>query len=285
MMAEKDFAGRQIRGNRARQEDAYAFSEIVGSDGRVQGLLAVVADGLGGHPSGERASELALETFIEEFHAGAKCLHERLLRGATAANEAIARALDPARGLHGMGTTLVAVAVTRDGVEWISIGDSPLYLWRNGKLRRLNADHSFRPLLRDLIESGKLTEEKAAKHPHRNLLRSALTGDPIELIDSPDAPLALQNGDRILAATDGVQTLTDDEIARIVSSTREVSAAGTVSGILRAVLCAGKPKQDNTTVAIIHFALDAFTAQQPVEASNAGADVETIVTQPGTSRT
>ena len=76
MIAEKDFAGRQTRGSRGHQEDAYAFSDIVATDGsnRVEGLLAVIADGMGGHTSGEQASELALESFIDAFHkAGGAC--------------------------------------------------------------------------------------------------------------------------------------------------------------------------------------------------------------------
>src|SRR4029077_19092462 len=123
VIAEKDFAGRQSRGARELQEDAYAFSEIIGADGKNEGILVVVADGMGGHSAGELASELALKNFIAAFHETTGKIDKRLGKAVQAANEAIAAELQRDPKCEGMGTTLVAACVTPAGIEWISVGD------------------------------------------------------------------------------------------------------------------------------------------------------------------
>jgi len=148
----------------------------------------------------------------------------------------------------------VSAAITQTGVHWISVGDSLLFLLRKGKLKHLNADHSFRPFLEAMIETGELTKEMAEKHPFRNLLRSALSGDAIELLDAPERPLALQNGDLILAATDGLLTLTDAEIVKTLSGLPPHAKADAIAdALLRAVEARNKPRQDNTTVSVVKF--------------------------------
>ena len=78
MTVEKDFAGRQWQGLRAVQEDSYAFSDIVTASGRLEGLLVVGADGMGGHAAGERASELAVESFVAGFHGATGAIGKRM---------------------------------------------------------------------------------------------------------------------------------------------------------------------------------------------------------------
>jgi len=258
MMTERDYAGGQLRGGRERQEDAYAFSVMPGADGRPEGLLIVVADGMGGHTSGEKASSLAVEAFVDRFHRESGSVQERLQNSITASNFALANEFKRMPELKGMGTTLLAATITVDGIHWISVGDSMLYLLRKGTLKRLNADHSFRTFLNVMIQTGELTPEKAAKHPFRNLLRSALQGDDIELTDSPEHPLPLQDGDLILAATDGLQTLTDDQITLLLGKTSKKKAVLLTEALLKAVKECKKPRQDNTTVTVIKFARKAL---------------------------
>jgi PPM family protein phosphatase len=229
MIAEKDFAGRQSRGARAVQEDAYAFSEI--PDG---GMLVVVADGMGGHSAGELASELALKNFIAAFHEAGGKIEDRLRKALQAANDAIAKELQRNPGCEGMGTTLIAACITSAGIEWISVGDSPLYLWRDKNLTRLNADHSLRPVLREMAER----DEKNVnpEDSSRNILRAALIGDEISMIDQSSKPIALQKGDFILAATDGIHTLSEDAIASVSS---DADASAIAEDLLDAVCSAG----------------------------------------------
>jgi serine/threonine protein phosphatase PrpC len=251
MIAEREFAGRQCLGKRAAQEDSYAFSEIDGGEG-AKGLLVVVADGMGGHAAGEFASDLAVRKFVAAFHRPGESIAARLATACDVANGAIADAIedDPDR-CEGMGTTLVAAAITAAGIEWISVGDSLLWLWRDGSLRRLNADHSFRPVLREMIERGELTEEQAAKSALRNRLRAALIGGEIALLDASPAPHPLSAGDVVLIASDGLMALSENAIADLLGASAEASAEDIATRLLRAVLDADKPKQDNATVALV----------------------------------
>lgn len=254
MIAETHFAGRQCLGKRALQEDAYAFSEIAleGADAAAKGLLLVVADGMGGHAAGSQASELAVRKFVAAFHRGGASVAARFAEALDVANAAIGEAIDAhPEELEGMGTTLVAAALTPAGLEWISVGDSTLYLWHRGGLRRLNADHSFRPVLREMVERGELTPEQAATNSLRNRLRSALIGSEITLVDASLGPLPLDAGDVVIVASDGLQTLDDAALATTLARADADDASALATRLLHAVLAVEKPKQDNATVAIV----------------------------------
>ena len=251
MIAEKDFAGRQLLGVRPVQEDAYAFSEIANAEGKIEGILLVAADGMGGHSAGERASDLAVKTFVDAFHATPRSVRDRLSKSLAAADDAIRKELQRDPGLEGMGCTVVAVTMTAAGVEWISVGDSPLYLLRGSTLKRLNEDHSLRPVLQELAErEGRPVDDH---HPTAsgNILRSALTGDEIEMIDQSPEPLHLQRGDLILAATDGIHSLNEGEIVATCADSEEIEAAVLANGLVQAIENAANPKQDNVTIAVL----------------------------------
>ena len=250
MRAEKDFAGRQSRGKRPSQEDAYAFSDIVDGAGHPSGLLVVLADGMGGHKAGERASELAVKNCTAKFHDNDGTIANRLDRGLNAANDSIAAELVHDFSLDGMGTTLLAAAITDVGLQWISVGDSPLYLWRDGKLSRLNEDHSLRPVLKQLAEQG-ATIDPVESARSKNVLRAALTGREIALIDRSHRPFELQQGDMIIAATDGIHSLSEETILGICAQTVTLDASVAAAKFIDAIRDASHPKQDNTTITIV----------------------------------
>jgi serine/threonine protein phosphatase PrpC len=263
---ERDFAGRQCLGKRADQEDAYAFSEMPGGGGAPGGLLIVLADGMGGHSAGHEASALAVRAFVSAFHRRSSRLPSRLTAALHAANTAISEAIKASpESLEGMGTTLVAAAVTPTGLAWISVGDSPLYLHRGGRLERINDDHSFRPILGEMVEKGEITQEQATHSSLRNRLRAALTGEEIALVSASVKPMDLIEGDLILVASDGLQTLSDEAIAKIIEEARRADAAQTAAHLLEAVRGAAKPKQDNATVAIFKPPSAWFLQPAPLE--------------------
>src|SRR4051794_29491952 len=101
MIAEKDFAGRQCLGSRRGQEDAYAFSELPNGEG----IVVVVADGMGGHSAGEFASEMALKNFVAAFHNAQGQVASRLEEALRGANQAIAAEFERDPRYEGMGTT------------------------------------------------------------------------------------------------------------------------------------------------------------------------------------
>ncbi|MEQ1615858.1 MAG: protein phosphatase 2C domain-containing protein, partial [Hyphomicrobiaceae bacterium] len=140
------------QGARRYQEDAAGFFPGARS---VASLLAVLADGMGGHAGGATASRLVLDTFMECFNASGAAMPVRLGAALDAANAAIAQIVSETPGLSGMGSTLVGAAFGPDGLEWISVGDSPLYLYRRAEIALLNEDHSLAPALDQLAAEGK----------------------------------------------------------------------------------------------------------------------------------
>ena len=112
----------------------------------------------------------------------------------------------------------------------------------------LNADHSMAPFLADLVATGRMTEEEAARDPSRHSLRSAVMGDDIHLIDVSSQPVAVRKGDRLLLASDGLMTLSDQEIAEILRKTQDAPLEDSAAALIQAVEAAEHPYQDNTTV-------------------------------------
>lgn len=253
LQSEEHFAARQHIGARLRQEDFYAFSRIAGPGGPDSGLLTLIADGMGGHEAGSFASRLAATSFVDAFvHGVDREPVERLEAALAGANEAVLRGCEAAREHVGcMGTTLVAVLCTLEGLHWISVGDSAVFLFRDGQIRRLNDDHSFRPLIEEQIERGLITREQALEHPNRNTLRSAVTGFPIDLIDLPRSPLPLRADDLVICASDGLFSLSPAGIANEIEKSRSLSAGEIAEALVEAVLGARSEYQDNITVSVV----------------------------------
>ena len=243
------FAARQIPGKREYQEDDYGLLDgrDLGLDGSEHSML-LVADGMGGHVGGATASGLLSKTFVEVYPQASGSIVDRLRDCLEAANKAIADAIAENSKLDSMGSTLVAAVVSSAGLHWISVGDSPLWLFRNGKLERLNADHSMAPVLADLVAKGDMTEEEAARDPRRHSLRSAVMGDDIHLIDVSAQPVAVEKGDRLLLASDGLLTLSEQEIVAILKKTQDAPLEASVAALTQAVEAAEHPYQDNTTI-------------------------------------
>ena len=258
-MLKFDHAMRASQGARHYQEDAAAVwpgtgplvSVLKGEPPRGTSLLAVLADGMGGHVGGSLASIMACGGFLQHFAKGEGTVVERLAQGLTAANDAILKKVTADPSLNGMGSTFVAVTFGPDGAQWISVGDSPLYLLRRSELARLNEDHSLAPLLDKLVADGKMDAEEARHDPRRHYLRSAVTGEDLDLIDASEHALALQAGDLVLLASDGVLTLADDDIRRVLSAYKDDTVDQIADALLRAVEAAGDPQQDNITVIVV----------------------------------
>ena len=220
--------GNQHQGSRPYQEDSWALRTLANGS-----VLAVVADGMGGHAGGAVASRLAADAVVTAIEQG-----RNLADGLQAANAAVGSRASNKPELNGMGSTLVAAIVAGDEVRWISVGDSPLYLVSSGKLRRLNADHSMAPQIDALVARGVMTVEEGASHPGRHTLREAVMGQPLSLIDEGSQRLPADA--RLLLCSDGVHSLSDADIA--------VQSAKPVRSLIAAVLAVGARHQDNVTI-------------------------------------
>ena len=239
-------AGYKIRGGRDYQEDAFLIKS--GREGDGDRLLLLLADGMGGHVGGARASELAVATFAAHFEQAEGAIGGRLRAALEAANTAIAEAVAADPRLSGMGCTVVACLVTGDQAHWISVGDSWLWCLRNGALTRLNADHSMRPLLENMVELGRMTQAEVEEDPRLGQLRSVVNSEELTLVDQNKQPFALQPEDRLLLASDGIEALGAAAIANLAASRADPAAS--VSALLDAVEDLKRPGQDNTTVVV-----------------------------------
>ncbi|MBK1831352.1 serine/threonine-protein phosphatase [Verrucomicrobiaceae bacterium R5-34] len=256
LKADQDFAGVQIQGDRVYQEDAQGFTLLVEADGGcVEMLLTVLADGMGGENAGGHASASVVRSVADYCQyvgmAEKQEVPEMLAAAVQEATLDLSLAIQADPELAGMGTTLLAVVVEGDQLYWISVGDSPLYLYRDGRIEQLNEDHSMMPLLLREVEQGYLDERLLKYHPDRNALRSALTGRDVELIDCPAVGLPLQSGDVVVIASDGLQTMTPDEIAQCLDEFQTCSAEEISQRLVEAVCELKQPRQDNTSVNVI----------------------------------
>lgn len=241
-------AGAAIVGRRDEQQDCHAWTMLSESPPH---LVAALADGMGGEVGGCVASELAIDAALAGYRDAHGAVGERLSAALTRANDAIARRIKSDPSLDGMGCTLVVLALAPDGLRWISVGDSPLWHLRDGRLRRLNEDHSMRPTLALMVENGRMSAEEAARDPQRNALRSCVVGSEIDMVDGPSDPLTLAPGDIVILASDGLQTLSDDDIAKQLLAVRRREPESRVAALLAAVEARNHPRQDNTSVVAV----------------------------------
>ena len=246
-MIELDTAQYETIGARAEQQDA-AGSASLGSGGGAQ--LLVLADGLGGHADGARASRMVIETFdgaakgglFDEPGGRRQALHGAIQE----VNKRIHDATDPMDGHRSMASTAVAAILANGTVRWISVGDSHLYVCRNGRLSKLNADHSQAGIM---IRHGYSPDDEAVINA-RSVLVSALTGRDIEEIDNPAHDVALEIGDVVLLASDGLNTLSDTEIALAIDQSYDKGAGAIAAALVQMVIDRALPRQDNATVIV-----------------------------------
>lgn len=250
-------------GRRDHQEDALVADFPVSEDTGV----VVLADGMGGHAAGGLASRVVVsEVFAEllfrraEPRSFANDIPGALRTAAVIANHAILAEADRAPELSGMGATLIAPVFHPDGLYWVSVGDSPLWLYRGGKLLQLNEDHSLAPQIDLMVQRGELSPSEAAAHPDRNCLTSALGTPEIPRLDCPDKPFALEDGDIVLAASDGILVLTPAEISALLDRLVHRSAQDIARALIAAVEEVNDPEQDNLSLAVVRVRRSAMSA-------------------------
>lgn len=200
------------------QDYVYASNEPVG---KLPNLF-VVADGMGGHRAGDRASSYAVEVFLDNVKKERDKNPIRVIRRSM--ERANARVLEEAHSqerYHGMGTTMVAATIV-DGTLYVAnVGDSRLYLINDG-IRQVTRDHS---LVEEMIRAGGLTREEGRKHPDKNVITRAIGVEKRVAIDFFD--VKLKRGDRILLCSDGLSNmLTDEEMSRIIQGESDLRIAG-----------------------------------------------------------
>lgn len=173
----------------------------------------IVADGMGGHAAGEVASAMAVEIVVREMagipDVAAPGVLARLGTAIVAANAAIHQRtrLEPEK--QGMGTTVSALVLGEGRYVIGHVGDSRVYLLRQGVLRQLTTDHSW---VQEQVDAGLLTPERARAHPYANVITRCVGANPAVEPDVLDG--ALQEGDLFLLASDGLTGMVDDPLLK-----------------------------------------------------------------------
>jgi formylglycine-generating enzyme required for sulfatase activity/serine/threonine protein phosphatase PrpC len=244
-----EISGDQIAGARDYQEDAFLTTYLDDETGESKSsALIVVADGMGGHAAGNIASNLVVSTFNKTFTGKfGKQDPPGVLRGALKnANDGLKESIEETPGLDGMGCTMVTAAITKGKIYWISVGDSHLYVIRDRELVKKNEDHSYGGYLDRMRSQGIDVEAEAGLS--RNMLMSAMTGEEIAEVDCPNSGYQLLPGDRVIIASDGLDTLDSETILK--TSAWSHTPKECVAGLLKAVDEAKRPRQDNTTIVV-----------------------------------
>lgn len=232
---------------RSVNEDAYYVADA-GPDR----MLALVADGLGGHKAGEVASALAVAEFRHQVESGhfASANHRRLQGDilnmvARRAHAAIGDASRHEASYRGMGTTLTAALIEPAGGVLVQVGDSRCYLWHDGAARQLSTDQT---IARGLLDSGRIDEHQYATHPDRNRLSQCLgLEDVFNPFEPAIAPFDWSPGQRLLLCSDGLTDMVDDAtISRlmVIGPLEEAAHA-----LVNAALDAGG--RDNVTTVLV----------------------------------
>jgi len=249
-----DVASAISQGARDYQEDAIASDFLIGADAG----FVVLADGMGGHAAGDISSKIVLTEVYSElkfqyadldaFEAEAPAILRDI---AITANQHISDYVKQNPKTGGMGATLVVPVILENRLFWVSVGDSPLYLFRQGELKQLNEDHSMAPQIDLMVKSGLLDAETAADHPDRNCLTSVMMGVKIPKMDCPKQPTELKEGDIIVCASDGLQFLSNKTIERLLNKNRRKRATEIAEVLLDELGRLDDPDQDNITFCII----------------------------------
>jgi len=247
------------KGRRDYQEDSIATDFPLGAD---LGFV-VLADGMGGHACGDIASKIIVtEVFSElKLQSGNKTnfadnVASILCEAAISANECVSGHVSTNPESTGMGATLIAPVLIDDQLSWVSIGDSPLFLFRNGTLKQLNEDHSMAPQIDFMIKSGLIGEEAGKNHPDRNCLTSVLIGDEISHVDCPAEPFQLFVDDILIVASDGLQFLSDAQIECILESCHSKPSTEIAYALLKNLEELDDPDQDNISLSVIKIGQD-----------------------------
>ncbi len=213
----------QGQGDRERQEDSFAIVNAAGGElQQARGLLALVADGMGGMEDGKAASQWTAERFLQLFREReGEDMPGWFYRSVHAVSEDVFRQFGGRSG-----STLVAVHIQGERLHWLSVGDSAIYLCRNGGVFQLNREHTcLNRLFLQELEREVIEKERAVSDPDAPRLTSFIGIDRLTEADLSLRPLTLQQGDALLLCSDGISgVLTPPELLECMSPDPEEGA-------------------------------------------------------------
>ena len=241
------------KGSRQEQQDSFCLSDITDTVAvRSKGVMAVVADGMGGMEGGAQISQLVTDTFLNSYKSQISFVPSAFLYDTAESAETAVEEYIKQTGING-GSTVVAVLIKDSQMDYISVGDSHIYLLRNNRLTLINREHSFGALLKEKAARGEVDPNEPYVNPKRNALTAYIGIGNFSVADRNDQPIFLQAGDKILLCSDGVyNALGDDSLINALSG----SAAVATKRLEKDILEQNIPSQDNFTAIILECVKD-----------------------------
>lgn len=242
----------QSIGKRKKQEDYFASRSFK------DGYICVVADGIGGESGGELASKMCVKAFLNHLKTNQTMedFKTLFLNALFCANEAIKHHVAHEPRFKNMGTTFCALFISEKRAFWVSVGDSIIYLLRNGVLKRLNEEHLEVGEINQKLLKGEISQKEFDFYPNKHIITSALSGEEIELIDISSRFFKVKDGDLFMVASDGLHTLAKDDLTVTCELEGDCDLA---EKIVQKIKMRDKKNQDNVTLITIK------TTQQEVE--------------------
>lgn len=231
----------QTIGTREKQDDSFA------SHVSPYGTLAVVADGIGGFLNGNVASKITVNTFVEEFKKGdiTGNITYYFQHAAKTANYEIRKKFEDVP----CGTTLVSVVLIGNDMYWMSVGDSVIALFRDGRIIPVNRKQNVENWLEDQYFEGKIRREEAMDHPQSRRLMNYIGFDGFEGGEVSPRPVQLKKGDKVLLYSDGVEALNQIELENILA--RKAPAYDLADDVIDAINRKNLKSKDNSTIIVI----------------------------------
>lgn len=236
-------------GKRENQQDSFAYSDV--ADRKTveeKGIFLLVADGMGGMENGAGVSSTVAIEALRYFdtHAPDGDVPAYLNDMVQHINDKVNDFLGPG-GIGRSGSTLVAMHIKDHVAHWISIGDSCIYLYQKNVLRRLNTLHNYGTQLEEKLSRGEMTVEEFMAEPNKHALTSYIGAGEVDFIDQNFEPLLLQSGDRIVLMSDGIETVSEAELGRMLHYDVE-EAALKLRYLIEQI---NRKNQDNFTAIIV----------------------------------
>lgn len=236
-----DIGNAQIIGTREKQDDSFATSV------RPYGIMGIVADGIGGYINGNLASQITVETYLDEFEKRdiSDNISYYFQKSAVLSNDRIRDEFGETPG----GTTQVSVVLMDDKMYWSSVGDSNIAVFRNGRLIEVNRKENVKNWLEDQYLAGTIRKEDADGGHLAKRLVNYLGYDGFKKASESDRPILLKKKDQVLLYSDGVEVIGQIELEDILS--RRGSAQQKADMIMQAINQKQVRSKDNATIIIL----------------------------------
>lgn len=240
-------------GGRRNQQD----SGYLAIDPANKVTFAIVCDGMGGLQGGELASELSVKTFVNDFES---CKMEEnnfyyfFQSEAKKVDQMVSQLKSPEGDFLDAGTTLVAVVIKNDQLQWISVGDSKIYVIRGDEIVSVAKEHNYLNMLNDQLLSGEISmEEYEREQPRGAALTSYIGMGNVEMMELNYEPLTLLDGDIIILASDGLYKGVEEAMIYEIARNTEGEIQDILDILQQKVTEACGPSQDNTTIIMMKY--------------------------------